>query len=226
MTAESGKRRAETTRQVILEAAEMVFAEHGFDGARVDTIAEVAGYDKKLIFRYFGDKLSLYGEVLRRSDQEIRKMQSYALEPVFMETTSSSLATAIGAIFDYLVEHPRFRRILTWEMAEGWQSSAKIIAVEDRNEIENIGPFLAEIQRAGWLRSGFSPTIQMTMIMQICQSYLAFLPLYQMLIPNEDVSSADALARAREYIIALILNGMTHERESDEGKQNSEQGSN
>ncbi len=47
---EPGSRRgrahdAEGARQTILDAAEEVFAEHGFDGARIDAIAEVAGYN-------------------------------------------------------------------------------------------------------------------------------------------------------------------------------------
>src|SRR5579859_7198043 len=101
---ESGGRRGETTRQAILTAAETVFAEHGFDGARIDTIADVSGYDKKLLFRYFGDKLGLYAAVLRRADREMRELQARLLAPVFEEETTASLATAIGALFDYLVD--------------------------------------------------------------------------------------------------------------------------
>ena len=56
---EPGKRRGEITREAILMAAESVFAQHGFDGARIDTIADISGYNKTLIFRYFGDKLGL-----------------------------------------------------------------------------------------------------------------------------------------------------------------------
>jgi TetR/AcrR family transcriptional regulator len=57
---ESRSRQVTTSREAILTAAEIVFAEHGFDGALVDMIARVAGDDKKLIFRYFRDKLGLY----------------------------------------------------------------------------------------------------------------------------------------------------------------------
>jgi TetR/AcrR family transcriptional regulator len=46
------------------------------------------------------------------------------------------------------------------------------------------------------------------MIMQICQAYLASLPLYQMILPGEDVSSAAALARAREYIVDFVIHGI------------------
>jgi hypothetical protein len=34
------------------------------------------------------------------------------------------------------------------------------------------------------------------------------MPLYQMVLPGEDVSSAAALARAREYIVDFIVAGM------------------
>ena len=58
---------AEGARRAILNAAEEVFAQHGFDGARIDAIAAAAGYNKSLIFQYFGDKLNLYAEVIKRA---------------------------------------------------------------------------------------------------------------------------------------------------------------
>src|SRR2546425_11215155 len=67
---------AEGARRAILNAAEEVFAEHGFDGARIDAIAATAGYNKSLIFQYFDDKLGLYAEVVRRADREINEVQA------------------------------------------------------------------------------------------------------------------------------------------------------
>jgi TetR/AcrR family transcriptional regulator len=58
------------------------------------------------------------------------------------------------------------------------------------------------------LRSGFTPLIQLAMITPICQSYLAYLPLYQALLPEEDVSSKPALSRAREHLETFIVAGM------------------
>src|SRR2546426_766171 len=57
---------AEGAREAILTAAEAVFAEHGFDGARIDAIAKSSGYNSSLLFHYFGDKLGLYAEVVKR----------------------------------------------------------------------------------------------------------------------------------------------------------------
>ena len=46
----------EETRQRILEAAERLFAEQGFDGTGVDAIAKSAGVTKSLIYHHFGNK--------------------------------------------------------------------------------------------------------------------------------------------------------------------------
>ena len=206
------RKRGEQTREAILAAAEAEFADHGFDGTRVDAIAERSGFNKTLIFRYFGDKLGLYTAVLRRADQELHALQAQIFSPLLVKQPATALATAIGVIFDYLVDHPRFLRILTWEMAAGWQTAARLITESDREEISHLGSALHPPQ---WLRSPFAPAIQLTLLMQICHSYLAFLPLSQMLFPNEDVSSPRMLADAREYLTAFLIRGLTDDGTHD-----------
>ena len=207
---------AKGTREAILNAAEAVFAEHGFDGARYDAIAQAAGYNKSLIGQYFGDKLGLYTEVNRRIDRGAKELGARLLAPLLEDETITSdahrfrafLETAIGALFDYLLEHPRLMRIIHWEQAEGWQTFAKI---SSQIEEENIGQFMAlfhQAQRAGLLRSDFDPLIQLILAEQICWSYLAAIPLYRTILPGEDLSSASALARAREYIVSFVVRGL------------------
>ena len=215
---------AEKTRETILDTAEAAFAEHGFDGARTDAIARASGYNISLLFQYFGDKLGLYVEVLKRIDREITALQERLLAPMFedeaivgsVHTFKAFLETIVRAYFDYLLDHPRFLRMLTWEMAAGWQTYVKIAS---QLHIEDIGQsevLLQPVQSAGLLRSGFSPLIQMTLILQICQAYLASLPLYQLLLPGEDVSSERMLAHGRDYIVALLVQGMMVDPKEDE----------
>ena len=218
---EPGSRRgrahdAEGAREAIFNAAEEVFAEHGFDGARIDAIAKVAGYNKSLLFQYFGDKLGLYAEVLKRADGELTELQARLLPPLLEDETIASnahkfkplLETIVTAVFDYMVEHPRLTRMMLWEQAEGWQTYAKIASQFTTEDLEQFEMLFSKARRAGLLRSGFVPVVQLTMVMQLCLSYIAFLPLYQMLLPAEDVSSAAALAGAREYIVAFVVHGM------------------
>ncbi|MBV9690557.1 MAG: TetR/AcrR family transcriptional regulator [Ktedonobacteraceae bacterium] len=221
MMSEPGSRRgrahdAQAAREAILNAAEAVFAEHGFDGARIDAIATLAGYNKSLIFQYFDDKLGLYAEILKRADREMAELQAHMLTPLLADESVASdaqrfrtlLETMVQAVFDYFLGHPRFMRILLWEQAEGWRAYAKIASQLSTEDVDRFGALFRTARKAGLLRSDFHPVIQLTLLVQICQSYLAFLPLYQMLIPDEDVSSAAAVAGTREHVITLVVAGM------------------
>src|SRR5215470_14153262 len=73
------ERDAEVAREAILEAAEEIFAREGYAGARIDTIGAEAGYNKSLIFHYFGDKEGLYRAIMVRLKK--RLMDVY-LEPL------------------------------------------------------------------------------------------------------------------------------------------------
>lgn len=55
------------TRTRILDAALQEFSAEGFAGARVDTIARLAGCNKQLIYHYFKDKGGLYEAVTVRA---------------------------------------------------------------------------------------------------------------------------------------------------------------
>ncbi|MFI9227491.1 TetR family transcriptional regulator [Streptomyces rimosus] len=64
------RRGAQGTRLLLLEAAEALFAERGYERATVRDIAERAGVNQALLFRYFGSKKALFGEVVARGGQE------------------------------------------------------------------------------------------------------------------------------------------------------------
>jgi TetR/AcrR family transcriptional regulator len=210
-------RDAKLARETILDAAEAAFAQHGFDGARIEAVARASGYNVSLLFQYFGDKLGLYAAVLQRADRQTSELQARVLASVLADETIASdaqrfrafLETAVQAVFDYLVEHPRLLRILTWEMAEGWQTYSHIASQFPPDESDHqLEDLFKSAWRAGWLRSDFSALIQLTLVFQVCQSYLAFLPLYQVMLPGEDVFSERALSRAREHLVRLIVAGM------------------
>jgi TetR/AcrR family transcriptional regulator len=55
-----------TTAEIIMEAAAEVFAEKGYDGARVDELARAAGVNKATLYYQIGDKEALYHTVLER----------------------------------------------------------------------------------------------------------------------------------------------------------------
>src|SRR5579859_1227680 len=202
-------------REAILNAAEEAFAEHGFHGARIDAIAEASGYNKSLIFAYFGDKLGLYAAVIRLADENTRGVQAQAVAALMDDVVVSDrdkfitfIKAALNAYLVYLVEHPRELRIQLWEMAEGWQTYAKIIAQTDIEDITQYRSFLEKAQKAGLLRSGLDPVVQVTLAVLTCYSYLGTLPLVQIMQPD---GFPDAGARTREFMVDFIVRGLVAE---------------
>jgi TetR/AcrR family transcriptional regulator len=169
-----------------------------------------------LLFQYFGDKLGLYTAVLTRARRETAELQARVMPPLLADETILSqaqafrtfLETVVHVTFDYLAAHPHLLRILTWEMAEGWQTYAHIASHFPPDESDQqLEALFKGAWRAGWLRSDFPALLQLTLVFQVCQSYLAFLPLYQVVLPGEQVSSERALSLAREHLVRFIVSG-------------------
>lgn len=63
------ERRTEHTRQVLIDAAEEVFARKGLTGAALEEIADVAGFTRGAIYSQFGAKETLFLAVVDRQRQ-------------------------------------------------------------------------------------------------------------------------------------------------------------
>ncbi|BBY76097.1 TetR family transcriptional regulator [Mycolicibacterium parafortuitum] len=63
------ERRSEHTRQVLLDAAEEVFARKGLTGAALEEIADAAGFTRGAIYSQFGAKEKLFLAVVDRQRQ-------------------------------------------------------------------------------------------------------------------------------------------------------------
>ncbi len=60
-----------STREQFLAAAEQLFADKGFYGASIATIARKLGLTKQALLHHFGNKEKLYGEVLRALSERL-----------------------------------------------------------------------------------------------------------------------------------------------------------
>lgn len=218
---EPGSRRgrvhdAEGTREAILNAAEEVFAEHGFDGARIDAIAEAAGYNKSLIFHYYGDKLGLYAAVLKRVDELASQLQVKILEPLLADESLTSdadkfrtfLRTVMGFLFDFMVENPHILRMIVWEGAEGWQTMKKIVSQFSQDDIQLFRRLLGKAQEAGLIRPGVDPYKVFSIAYATCLSYLVFNPMLEIAFQDEELVASKALVQAREMIVDFVVHGM------------------
>ncbi len=104
------------TRTRILDAARREFADRGFAGAGVDTIARRAKVNKAMIYYHFAGKQALYRETITNLfgalADRVRAIDA-GLPPAdrierFVETAAA-----------FLQEHPELPRIMLRELAEG-----------------------------------------------------------------------------------------------------------
>jgi AcrR family transcriptional regulator len=207
---------ARVARDAILRAAEDVFARDGFDGARVDAIAEASGYNKALLFHYFGDKLGLYREVvcMRRDESELQRTQAVLAatgdcdSPMDAERVRGFIETMVRWHFDHLVAHPRLQRILAWEAAEGWST-----LIEAKHGVGQmcplwIGPIVAFIEQAksaGIIRQDVDPRMAIAHVKSMVLIHLLSLPNYEALFGGIDFSSPQALERARDQLVSFAV---------------------
>jgi TetR/AcrR family transcriptional regulator len=211
---------AEGAREAILNAAEEVFAEHGFDGARIDAIAETAGYNKSLLFHYYDDKLGLYAAVLKRIDEQTNDLQVRLLEPLLADESFATdadkfrtfLSTVIRMLFDLLVDNPHLLRMFAWEGAEGWQTYKKVASQLNTDDLKLLRHILQQAQEAGLIRPGIDARMVFGIAYATCLSYLINTPILEMFFNDEDFVLSDVHVQARETIVEFVIHGIMGDR--------------
>lgn len=79
---ESHRLPPEERRALIVEAAEAVFAQHGYEGASTDTIAQAASVSQGHVIRLFGTKKELFAQVVAASLNKIQSALRAALTAI------------------------------------------------------------------------------------------------------------------------------------------------
>lgn len=108
--------RGSQTRESILEAAELLFAERGFATTRLEDVAEQVGIRRASIVYHFRDKRELYDAVL----EELVQGMLRRLGPVLTEPgpLRQRVEDTISEFVDFLAERPTIARILLREVAD------------------------------------------------------------------------------------------------------------
>jgi AcrR family transcriptional regulator len=103
------KEQALATRLRILDAAHEEFQRHGFAGARVDRIAELAGSNKRLIYSHFGDKAGVFNAVLSANLAVVAEAVPFVAD---------DLPDYAARLFDFWSAHPDRLRLFLWRNLE------------------------------------------------------------------------------------------------------------
>jgi TetR/AcrR family transcriptional regulator len=200
------KRDAAATRQRLLEAAEKVFVEKGFDGARVDEIAETATVNKRMMYLYFGSKEAMYEHVIR--EQFRRFVAATRLSSTPDETPVQQAERIIRTYYYYLAANPGFVRLLGWETLHlGAREGRALDALASRGV-----PALEAILKSGVEKGLFRPDVDIRrLIMSVSGLCLAVFNRKQGLagLWNENLSDPKVLEDTLQHILKLVFHGVT-----------------
>lgn len=97
-------------RGQILDAARAEFAGHGLAGARIDRIARAAQASKERLYAHFGDKETLFREVVTADVTAFYR--SVTLRP-------DAVPEFAGDVYDLGRNSPEHVRMVTWARLEG-----------------------------------------------------------------------------------------------------------
>jgi AcrR family transcriptional regulator len=102
--------RGTATRQRVIEAAEAVFAEHGYHDASIVKITEAAGVGQGTFYLYFSSKQEVFDELVRDLNRRVR----HAMKEASAKGKTRLEAEQLGfrAYFRFTAEHPALYRII------------------------------------------------------------------------------------------------------------------
>jgi len=135
-----------STRERILEVAETFFGERGYDGTKLQLIAERVGIQKASLFHYFQNKKDLYRATLQRGLGESEEITLRVFE-----TDASPLdkvRMALAAYVDMVAARPARTKILL-RQSLGDAPDVYHQVAESQRLLNLLVGFVAEGQRAG-----------------------------------------------------------------------------
>lgn len=153
----------ETERQ-ILEAAKKVFIAKGFDGARMQEIADEANINKAMLHYYFRSKDLLFETILVTAMEGIMPLLVEALSGD--GTVMEKIERLVDAYMDNIIEQPHIPLFLLHELSQRRLKVASSM-VERMRKVEQPDRFMQQISdevNAGMIRS-FDPRQVMMNIM-------------------------------------------------------------
>ena len=193
----------------ILGTAVTHFAQRGYEGARVDAIAEDAGVNKALLYYHFRDKASLYERVLLDVIRQTASAVTSNIRP--LDTPEEKLRTYIHTFAQNVNSNPSFAPLMLREVASGGAT----LTPEVLHQIGRLLKVLRDLLKDGELAGMLKPVSPVAVHMQIIGSVLYFIagePIREKMLEigfeASETLSGVSTDGAAEYITEIVLNGL------------------
>ncbi|NBA94808.1 TetR/AcrR family transcriptional regulator [Pseudomonas sp. R5(2019)] len=198
-------RDAEATKLRILKAATVEFAKLGFGGARINSIADRAKSNKRMIYEYFTNKEGLFQAVLETAYNDIRHAErKLKLEELDPQTAITQLVTFT---WKYYLKNPHF---LTLVNSENLHKAAHLKRSQEKmhdmhkSMIEMVAGILDRGVAQGVFRAGVDP-VQLNISIAAISYYYLNNRFTGQIIYGFDLMSPEALQDRIDFNVQTIL---------------------
>ena len=131
-------------------AAEAVFAEAGYDRARLEDVALRVGIRRASLLYHFRDKASLYAAVLDSMLEDL--VSRYRRVLAEDGSAGARLERTVDEWLDFVAERPALVRLMLRELADGVNDHSRPFAERAMSVIESVGDVITAGQAEHALR--------------------------------------------------------------------------
>ena len=191
-----------TTEQKIIDAAETVFHEKGYDGARMQEIADKANINKGLLHYYFKSKDALFDAIFKMA---VKRMSGNIHSILKMEISlEEKIDLIIDSYMNLLLRNSSLPRFVITEINK---DSDKFIKKYLNGEINNVfNQFIASVQKEieiGRIKNIEPKHLFMNMISMILFPFIGK-PMIQVLIGVDNKEFNKLMIERREHVKLFI----------------------
>jgi TetR/AcrR family transcriptional regulator len=196
------------TPDVILDAAEDLFAKQGFAATSVKQIGAAAGVNPALIHYYFGSKEGLYRALLRRLFEAIMSGAGQRLGEA--PTPEAAVRAIVRTQSETMVAHPSYPRLLGRELVDhGMSHGGEYIAHLSETLFRRLHEMIRHGQDAGIFRADMDPRFAALSVVSLVPYFHIARPVVGVLLgtapdgPDEETMRAYG-RHAADFVLAAL----------------------
>lgn len=193
------RRKGAQTAERILDAAETLFAEHGYAGTALRDVATRVGLRTPSLYNHFASKESLYAAVLERGIRPVFEVLSEVVEAPAGERRN--VRQVVERAMALVARHPNLPSLIQHETLAGGRRLTPMLRAWIQPVFERAQEMVEESSAATRWERDQLPLLVLAMY-HVFVGYFTIAPLYRDM-NGQDLLSEEALARQSRFFADL-----------------------